>query len=179
MPLSDALPSSAQQVLSGYNESSADLSGGLARIWETVCETLTAHVPESLRLAGTLLLIVLLIALVHSVGFGSGTLLRMTGVVAIVGLCTDALTGSFALGAETLTELHSFSGALLAALAAAMASTGGVTSGTALYAGSAFFLNLLLRLVTDLLLPLVYAYLSAAAAGAALGNDTLKRWQIY
>ncbi len=173
--LEEALPPESRALLEGYSEESADLSGGLERIWAALGETAAGLLPDSLRLVGTLLLIVLLCALVDSIGLGGGGVLQLVGVLAIVGVCTDGLRGAFVLGEQTLTQLQGFSTTLLAALAASMASTGGVTAGTALYAGSAFFLSLLLRLVSELLLPLVYGYLTAMAASVALGNETLRR----
>lgn len=173
--LNQALPEQSRSLLEGIDENEADLEQGLERIWEAIRETVSERLPESMHLMGTLLLIVLLCALLDGIGLGAGRILPLTGVLAIVGSCTEGISGIFALGEQTLNQLHSFSTALLAALAAALASSGGVHAGTALYAGTAFFLNLLLQLITNLLLPLVYGYLTAAAAAAALRNETLQR----
>ena len=173
--LSDALPDESRDLLEGVDEHGADLSRGLERIWNAVQEAVLDRMPDSLRMVGLLLAVTLLCSLIGSVGIGRGDLLRVVGVLAIMAFCADGFSGAFSLGRETLTELHGFSTALLAALASAMAAGGGVAAGAALYAGSVFFLGLLLRLISELLLPLVYGYLAAGAAGVAMGNETLRR----
>jgi len=173
--LTDALPPESRELLAGVDERSPDLSEGWSRLQSAAAEAIAERVPASLRLLGLLLSIVLLCALVHSVGSGKESFLRVAGVLAVMAVCAEAFTGVFALTEQTLTELQGFSTALLAALAASMAAAGGVGAGTALYAGSVFFLNLLLRLISELLLPLVYGCLAASAAGIAMGSDTLKR----
>ena len=173
--LEQALPDEAAALLPPVAKTEAEnFPQGLERIGQAALAALRRHLPQSMRTVGLLLGIVLLCSLVHTVGTGGAQTLRLAGALAIAAACTAGLQSVFAAGQETLDQLQVFSAALLTTLSASVAATGAVTTAAALHAGTAFFLNLLLRLVTSLLLPLVYGFVAAGTA-AALGNETLNR----
>lgn len=174
--LEQALPDEAAALLPPVAKTEAgNFPQGLERIGQAALAALRRHLPQSMRTVGLLLGIVLLCSLVHTVGTGGAQTLRLAGALAIAAACTAGLQSVFAAGQETLDQLQVFSAALLTTLSASVAATGAVTTAAALHAGTAFFLNLLLRLVTSLLLPLVYGFVAAGTAAAALGNETLSR----
>lgn len=174
--LEQSLPDEAAALLPGVTETEAgSFSDGLERIGQAGLAALRRHLPQSMRTVGLLLGIVLLCSLVCTAGTGGAQVLRLAGALAIAAACTAGLKSVFAVGQETLEQLQVFSAALLASLSASVAATGAVTTAAALHAGAAFFLNLLLRLATSLLLPLVYGFVAAGTAAAALGNETLTR----
>ena len=77
------------------------------------------------------------------------------------------------MASETIEQISTYSSLLLPVLASASAMSGGVSSASALYVGTIFFSQLLLRLISKLLIPAVYFFLAIATAEAALGNDML------
>lgn len=78
-------------------------------------------------------------------------------------------------GEQAMTELAAFSDVLLPAMTAATAASGGLTASAAIYAGTALFSNVLMRAMTELLLPMVYAYAAMCAACAVCKTDLLSR----
>ena len=62
---------------------------------------------------------------------------------------------------------------MLPVLASAAALSGSMTASTALYAGTVFFSQLLMRLICKILLPCVFFYLAVATAEAALSENAL------
>ena len=108
------------------------------------------------------------IALVVQVG---GNLCRDAGESALASAGSlDSLMG---LGSRTIGELADFSQALLPTLAAATAASGAVTTATVQQVSTVFFVDLLLRLIRQLLLPLVYLYIGLLTAAACLPENRL------
>jgi len=77
--------------------------------------------------------------------------------------------------ADTVSELSDYGKMLLPVMAGAHAAQGGVTASAALYAGTMIFDALLGKIISQLMVPMVYMYLSLSVAGCALGEDLLKR----
>lgn len=174
--LYDALPDAASELLPESTPTApGDFNEGLTSIGRSAAAAARQWLPEALRTMGLLLMVVLLCGLVSSVGSGSAKMILIVGVLALAGICTHGLESVFSIGRQTIDELQVFSAALMTTLTATAASTGAVTTAATLHAGTVFFLNLLLRLVTELLLPLVYGYLAAGAMATALGHETLRR----
>lgn len=174
--LTDALPAEAGALLEDATPTApGDFSTRLEGLARAGADAVRLLLPDMLRSMGAALLAVLLCSLVRTAGDGASRVLTAAGTLALLGIFTAGVESAFALGAQTLAQLEGFSVALLAALTAATAATGAVTTAAALQTGTVFFLHLLLRLISELLTPLVYGFLAAGTAGAALGNDTLRR----
>jgi len=155
--------------------------GGLARGVGRILEDMKGQVGEVLRQrtrgAASVLLVVVLCAAVE--GFAQGTggktalFLPMAGALSVTLLTAGSLDSLMGLGAETIGELNRFSKALLPTLAAATAASGAVTTATVQQVTTVFFVDLLLNLVDELLLPMVYLYIGALAAAACLPESRL------
>ena len=155
--------------------------GGLARGVGRILEDMKGKVGEVLRQrtrgATSVLLVVVLCAAVE--GFSQGTggktalFLPMAGALSVTLLTAGSLDSLMGLGAETIGELNRFSKALLPTLAAATAASGAVTTATVQQVTTVFFVDLLLNLVDELLLPMVYLYIGALAAAACLPESRL------
>ena len=97
----------------------------------------------------------------------------LVGVLAAAVLLLRSTQSMVALAAETVTELSEYGKLLLPVMAAALASQGGITSSTALYAGTAAFDAVLASGITKLLVPMVYIFLTLAVVAAATGEKML------
>ena len=97
----------------------------------------------------------------------------MAGALAVTLLTAGSLEDLIGLGAETIRELNVFSKALLPTLAAATAASGAVTTATFQQVTTVFLADLLMELINGLLIPLVYLYIGALAAGACLPENRL------
>ena len=113
-------------------------------------------------------------------GFYQGTggkaalFLPMVGALSITLVTAGSLDTLIGLGAETIQELSDFSTILLPTLAAATAASGAVTTATAQQVGTVFLVDLLLRLINGLLMPMVYLYIGVLTAAACLPGGRLE-----
>lgn len=101
----------------------------------------------------------------------------IAGVLAITTLSTSRVTGLIHLASDTVNDLTVYAELLLPVLAASSAAAGSLTGAPAIYSLTVLFSDLLLRLVTACLIPLLYAFLAMALADCVLGGSTLKRFR--
>ena len=173
--LENALPEDAARLLDGLTVRDAlQPEGALRRLAATAKETLFGALRGAVGSAATILAIVVLCAVGESVAEGQTA--EYIGLGGALGVCAAAagdVTRFIGLGTETLQKLSEFSKALLPCIAAATAAAGAPAAGAARYAASALFFDLLLTLSGSVVMPVVYAFIAACAAKAALGSEAL------
>ncbi len=170
--LRDALPSQAQELLEPEAQS-GDFGQGLRRIIENSLPRLETALGDAMKSAG-----IMLAALVLCAMAGGGEGLRPGVIAGVLVIATAGMLEVNSLaqsGREALQEMQTFSDLLLPAMSAATIATGGITAGTAIYAGTAFFTNVLMRLMSGLLLPMLGSYVALCAGKAVCGNELLHR----
>lgn len=189
---------SAEQVLSAQEEAleigdlerAARDSGGSAVYGETLdqgladlLETGTREAGGIIRSAvrsGVLLMVIVLLCgygetVYSTVGTGRVPAVSLAGVLAIAAVAVADVNAMLGLGRETIGNMTSFANVLLPTVAAVTAATGAVTGAAVRQMAAALFSDLLVNLIDALLVPLLYGYLAASVAHAALGNEGLKR----
>ena len=155
------------------------LDEGLRKILEQGKNSLSGVLEGAVR-SGVLLLVVALLCSVAEglyMGAGEGMLdvVSIAGALAITAIAVSDVTALIGMGREAIDSMEQFSKVLLPTMAAVTAA-GGAPSGAAVrQLATLLFSDLLLTLLNRLLLPLVYAYVAACTAHAAVGNDGLKR----
>ena len=175
--LTDALPEAAGDLMEVEGLSGPEgFSQGLAGIVGRLAGGGKAVLRQRLRGAASILLVAVACGAVD--GFAQGTgkgaaFLPMAGALAVTLLTAGSLEDLIGLGAETIRELNVFSKALLPTLAAATAASGAVTTATFQQVTTVFLVDLLMELIDGLLIPLVYLYIGALAAGACLPENRL------
>lgn len=122
----------------------------------------------ALKTCSGVVLASILMGLVRSVNQSRWT--ELAGMLAVSLLLLEPAGSMINLAAETVTELAEYGKLLLGVMAAALASQGGVTTSTALYAGTAVANTLLSNLISNAVIPGVYAYLALAVAASATGE---------
>ena len=176
--LTDALPEAAEDMLEiGDLSGPEGFSQGLAGIAERVSEEVKAVLRQRVRGAASILLVAVACGAVDGFARGTGegkaaAFLPMAGALVTL-LTAGSLEDLIGLGAETIRELNVFSKALLPTLAAATAASGAVTTATFQQVTTVFLADLLMELINGLLIPLVYLYIGALAAGACLPENRL------
>ena len=100
---------------------------------------------------------------------------EMAGALAVTALTVSDMTVMVGLGRETIAKMDDFSGLLLPAMATLTAATGGVSGAAVRQGATVLCSSLLIRGIDGLLVPLLYAYIAACCAHAALGSDGLKK----
>ncbi|MGN0967864.1 MAG: stage III sporulation protein AE [Oscillospiraceae bacterium] len=158
---------------------SPDLDSALADLLETGTESIHGVVKKALRSGVLLLAIVLLTGLAEGAAVcGTGKTVRAAPVAAALAITAVAVTDAntlIGLGNEVIEKMELFSKVLLPTLAAVTAATGSPGEAAARQLATMLFSDVLMTLINRLLLPLVYAYIAACTAYAAIGNEGLKR----
>lgn len=179
----DRLTGAAQEYLDGYLDAGEltgeDWGAGAAAILEKG----GAALPGILRGAGRsgvlLLAVAMLCGLAESVReeVGSDGLdpIRLAGAAAVTAIAVADVNTLMGLGREALGRIDLFSKALLPTVTAAGAAAGMPAASVARQGATLLFLGLLITLADRLILPVLYAYVAAQAAYAALDNNGLKR----
>lgn len=126
---------------------------------------------EGLRSLSILLAASLLCALLEN-SERSAAAVPLAGAAAAAAACTGSMGAMIALGTETIRELQHYVELLLPGMAALMAASGNPTAAGISGLGIVLF-DLLLRLVSGLLVPLLYLYLALCVSGFALGTEQL------
>lgn len=163
-----------------------DLSEGveLEEGLQSLMGNMTQHLPNILRSgfkeALSLLAVVVLCAAMRGVqdaGLKQGgpDVSLMAGALAIVALAAGDMSAMLGLGRSTIDRMQGFSQVLLPVVAACTAATGAPAGAAAKQVATAFFSNMLITVIDQILIPLVYAYVLACTAYAAVGNLGLKK----
>lgn len=101
--------------------------------------------------------------------------LSIASTLAIMGTATGNVTGMIEIGKNAIGQINAFSKVLMPSLMTAGVATGAPLSATSQYSITLLFSDVLLTAINGLFLPLVYAYLAAIAANAALPNQSLSK----
>lgn len=157
-----------------FQAEDSGFSAGLEDIFNTAVSENRSTVRSAAAVSAGLIAIVLLCRMV--VGQEKMSPLRATSLAGSVGItaaCAVSLRAMIRLGAETVSQISDCSMLMLPALASATVSSGAPGSAGTIYAGTVFFSDLLLSLISKVLLPLVYLFIGLATANAALENHLL------
>mgnify|MGYP002745364861 CR=1 FL=1 len=100
---------------------------------------------------------------------------ELAGALAITLVAAGDFRRMMGLGVETMSQLEVFSKALLPTLSAAVAAGGGYITAGARQVATVFFTDLLISLIRQVLLPLLYACIAAAAADAVVPGHSLQK----
>ena len=99
----------------------------------------------------------------------------IAGALAITGVSANDMGAMMGLGRSTIDSMQGFSQVLLPLAAACTAATGAPAAAAARQVATSLFSGVLIGLIDRLLVPLVYAYVVACTAHAAVGNPGLKK----
>ena len=156
----------------------ASLDEGLEALLDTGTRELGGAVRKAARSGALLLVILMFCALAESVGeLGKGSVkaASLAGTLAVAAVAVADVNSLLGLGRGAMENMASFANVLLPAVAVVTACTGAVTGAAARQMAAALFSGLLANLISGLLVPLLYGYIAASVAQAALGREELKR----
>lgn len=179
------LTGAAQEYLDGYLDLDDIDEGDFAAGVEAILDTGTGQLPSILKRAGRsgvlLLAVAVLCGLTGSVegvlGSGTGNLdpARLAGAAAVAAIAAADVNSLMGLGREALGQMDAFSKVLLPVVTAACAAAGAPLAAAARQGATLLFLSALLTAANTFAVPLVYAYVAAVTANAAVGNGGLER----
>ena len=99
----------------------------------------------------------------------------LVGALAVTAIAAADANSLIGMGREAIEYMDSFSKLLLPAVTAAASAAGSPGGAVARQLATMLFSDLLITLINRVLLPLVYTYIAACVAWAAVGNEGLKR----
>jgi stage III sporulation protein AE len=176
----DELERAAQEYLDGTDIAiDNDWEENLSQLLDTGSGQIKSVVKRAVR-SGVLLLIIVTLC---SVGDGltlagkemKVPVVTLAGTLAVTAVAVTDIYSLMGLGTEAISSMTDFSNVLLPIVAAVTAATGAITGASARQMAAALFSSLLVNLISKLLIPLVYGYIAAQVAYAAVGNAGLKR----
>lgn len=180
--LPDELAGAAPEAAALVNGDAGDSFGLLSGIREIAGEALAewkSGLFAGARAAVSIMAGVILLGAAESAApAGRENLSRCAGAAGalwITAVAAGDLNALIGLGRETVMEIGVLNKALLPALAAAEAASGGVTAAAVRQVAAVFFADILLAVIENLLLPMVYLFIGTAAAGAVLEGDVMDR----
>jgi stage III sporulation protein AE len=172
--LENALPEEAGNTLGSMKVTdSLDLSGGVQKILKSVSENIGDIFTGALKSAVVILFIAVLCSIVSSAFDGGAKYAVLAAVLAISVVSVSNVSTFIGLGGKTLDDMNTFSKMLLPTLTAAAAASGAITSAAAKYAATALFMDVLMTVAKNVVMPLIYAYTATSIAEAALGGEGL------
>ena len=163
----------------GRLEYGTSLDEGLADLIDTGTRELSGIIRRAARSGVLILLIVLFCGLADTVQEGMGKSRSraavLAGTLAVTAVAVADVNSLLGMGTGAISNMASFANTLLPTVAALTAATGAVTGAAARQLAAAFFSDVLVNLISGLLVPLLYGYIAASAAQAAVEAEGLKR----
>lgn len=174
------LQDAAENYLDGVSpDGSLNVDEGIKSILDQGGQALNGVIRKAVRSGVVLLIIVLMCAVAEGsfAGTESGGLpvVPIVGALAVTTVSVADMNTLVGLGREAIDNMSLFSKALLPTMAAVTAASGAPAGGAARQLATVLFSDFLLTLIDQLLMPLVYIYIAALTAFAAIGNEGLKR----
>ena len=155
------------------------LLSGIRTLAEEALEDWRTVLFSGVRTTAMLMTGVILLGVVESAAPAGREAVARCGTAAgalwITAAAAGDLNALIGLGRETVGEISLLAKTFLPALAAAEAASGGAAAGAARQAAAVFFANLLLAAIDQLLMPALYLYIGAAAAGAVIEGEALEK----
>ena len=176
----DELEQAAQEELDGMDITlDGDWQDDLSQLLDTGTQELGGVVKKAVRSCVLLLIIVLFCTLGEAVtqaGEARGLAVApLAGTLAVTAVAVTDVHSLLGMGTSAISSITTFSNVLLPVVATVTAATGAITGAAARQMAAALFSGLLVDLIDRLLVPLVYGYIAASVAYAAVGNEGLKR----
>lgn len=165
-------PNYAQELMPPDTESFGE---GLLYVVKSALQTFQ---PEIIAGCGICLSIIAVMMLTSVMDGFSGKVKGITelvGTLTVVCLLLGNTTTLISDAADTVRGLSEYGKLLLPVMTTAMAAQGSITGSAAIYTGTAVFDAVLCGLISGLLIPMLYIFLSLAIGSSAIGEDLLKR----
>lgn len=165
------VPDDAQMYMPEDTQSFAD---GLWYIIKSAFSSLRPDLVEGARVCLNVICCVILTSMASHIGLKNETIAELTGVILIGVVLLQPSNVLIRTGVDTISQLSEYGKLLIPVMTAALAAQGGVSSSTALYAGTVFFNTILSNIITNVIVPLLYIFLCISVAYQVTQDDLLK-----
>ncbi|GHV06733.1 hypothetical protein FACS1894217_06010 [Clostridia bacterium] len=171
------IPSGAEAVLEEQTPLDTDLNGGLSKLLDTAMDLIKAQSGGALRTLFLLVAVAVLMGIAsgmwNATGGTADTAIRVAGILAAAAVSFGGTRALIDLTRDTVTQIGTFSKALLPVMATATVATGAPAGAVARHAATLLFSDVLITVIDRFLLPAAYLYAAALTADAALGGAAL------
>ena len=174
--VTDALPQDARDILGDISLTDSGMGDkGFKSVLNSIKDSIFGVFKNALSSAAKMLTVIILCSAATSAMNDGGVkdMVLFGGTVTVSVIAISNVHSFIGLGVETLYSMLDFSKALLPAMCSAAASAGAITSASAKYAATAMFMDVLITIAVNIIMPMVTIYLAAVIANAALSRDTL------
>lgn len=166
------VPQSGREFMPENTDSFPD---ALWQLLQNAIHHIRPDLADASQVSITIIAAVMAISLLRTFSGKVKTAAELTGATAIAAILLSNTNSMIRMGSETVLELSNYGKMLYPVMATAIAAQGRMTTSTALYTGTAVFNAILGSLISGLLVPMVYVFLSLAVASSAVGEDILKK----
>lgn len=171
-------PEAPEQVIDVVPQEADSFGEGLWNVVKASFDIFAPSLAEALRVSLQVMASVLLCSLIRELFPGSPVrAVDLACTAAVAAALLAPASSLIQLGVDTVTEISEYGKLLLPVMTGALAAQGGVTSSTALYAGTALFDAVLSALINRLVVPVLYLYLGICIANAAFPERILEKLQ--
>ena len=172
--LEQALPDAAEEIYGNLPVDASAWNDAAGKLLRWIGENALPVFRHALDSATTIMTILLLCAAAESVADSRGiNCIALGGALGISAVAAGDVSAFIGLGQHTVETLSEFCTLLLPCIASAGAAAGNLSSSGAMYAATALFMDVLLTLSAGFIMPLIYVYIAAVTARAALGTEAL------
>lgn len=147
----------------------------LLHVFMSALREVKPEITEAVKFSISILCVVLLVSVVRNLSANTVKISTLIGTAAIGILMLKSVNVMVDLGSSTIIELSEYGKLLIPVLTAALAAQGGMTVSTALYTGTIMFSVILTSIISKVLIPVLYLYLTCSIASSAIGEGLLKR----
>ena len=148
------------------------LDDGLKTLFSQAKEEVLGVFNSALVSVGIVFVIAVTTSVIEGVNKGGLTnapnYTQIVSALAICAACAGNVNSFIAMGIEAVNNMDAFSKMLLPTLSASLAACGSPLGASARYSASLLFSNAAMVIINKLLVPLVYAYISASCVNAAI-----------
>lgn len=166
------VPESGQALLPEEPESFGE------GLWNLVTQATALLEPSLIKAAGIcvqILAVAILVAVTKMIPGSSERTAELIGVIAVVVAMVRPTGALIQEAIDTVDEMCSYGKLLIPVMTAALAAHGGISSSTALYAGTVVFDAFLGSLISIVIVPSIYIFLCMAVAYGALGESMTEK----
>lgn len=166
------VPQTAAERMPDETESFAE--GFLSIIQDSIV-LIQPALAEAAKTCASLMAVTVLISLIKSFPGSTEYVVEFVGALVIAVILIKPSKSLVHLGVDTVKELSEYAKLFFPVMTAALAAQGGSTTSAALYTGTVLFDTFLSTLVSGVVVPMIFLFLTLAIAGSALGEDVLEK----
>lgn len=153
---------------------SASFGEDLWYVIRTAIKSVEPSFAEALKIGVSLISVVLIVSITQVFTGISTQAVHLTTVLAISALLLRSSQTMINCGLETVNSLADYGKLLLPVISGAMAAQGGVNSSVSLYTGTVIFSTVLILLISKVLVPMIYIYITLRIANNTFTDTPLK-----